>query len=125
MSGHTPGPWKLETVRTSCGLCHKIGPFPWREGQENHACIYDDYPPPGGRPELVANARLIAAAPETAAERDRLNELNAELLETLKDIARQKLTTELDDQGDFEFAYDTIVKIARAALAKAGEAGDG
>ena len=32
-----------------------------------------------------ANARLIAAAPETAAERDRLKEVNAELLEALKD----------------------------------------
>ncbi len=31
------------------------------------------------------NARLITAAPETAAERDRLKEINAELLESLKD----------------------------------------
>lgn len=31
-----------------------------------------------------ANARLIAAAPETAAERDRLKEVNAELLEACK-----------------------------------------
>ena len=32
----------------------------------------------------IANARLIAAAPETAAERDRLREINAELLEALQ-----------------------------------------
>ena len=31
-----------------------------------------------------ANARLIAAAPETAAERDRLKEINADLLEALE-----------------------------------------
>lgn len=63
---HTPGPWTLETVRTSSGLCHKIGPFPWKTGKENHACIYDDYPSHGsdGTPELLANAHLIAAAPE-------------------------------------------------------------
>lgn len=66
---HTPGPWSLETVRTSSGLCHKVGPFPWKAGKENHACIYDDYPAQGskGTPELVANARLIAASPELLA----------------------------------------------------------
>src|SRR5690606_24171312 len=66
---HTPGPWTLETVRTSSGLCHKVGPFPWKQGKENHACIYDDYPALGsdGTPELVANARLIAAAPDMLA----------------------------------------------------------
>jgi hypothetical protein len=36
--------------------------------------------------ENDANARLIAAAPETAAERDRLREVNAELLAALKRI---------------------------------------
>lgn len=32
----------------------------------------------------IANARLIAAAPDTAAERDRLREVNARLVEALK-----------------------------------------
>ena len=63
---HTPtaGPWKLETVKTSCGICHKIGPFPWRDDKENHACIYvdDDLAWKHGA-ELEANAQLIAAAP--------------------------------------------------------------
>ena len=35
-----------------------------------------------------ANARLIGDAPETAAERDRLKTLNAELLEALREISR-------------------------------------
>ena len=64
----TPGPWVMETVRTSCGLCHKVGPFPspksWQSEKPAHACIYDDYPPDGRSPELGANARLIAAAPD-------------------------------------------------------------
>jgi hypothetical protein len=58
----------METVRTSCGLCHRVGPFPspksWQRDKPAHACVYDDYPPAGGSPELVANARLMAASPE-------------------------------------------------------------
>jgi len=62
---HTPGPWSLETVRTSSGICYKIGPFPWREGKSNHACIYVDYPGTDATTaELEANARLITSAPE-------------------------------------------------------------
>ena len=73
-SKHTPGPWAVETVRTSCGVCHKVGPWPheWRSGKTTSACIYDDYPsPPEGTDTMLANARLIAAAPD--------------LLEALKD----------------------------------------
>lgn len=72
MSGDTPwtpGPWGMATVYTSCGVCHKIGPWPhkWRAGDEMSACIYDDYPsPPHGTDTMLANARLIAGAPEMA-----------------------------------------------------------
>lgn len=31
------------------------------------ACIYDDYPPPGGTDTMLANANLIAAAPDLLA----------------------------------------------------------
>jgi hypothetical protein len=67
---HTPGPWGMETLRTSCGVCHKVGPWPhkWRAGETMSACIYDDYPsPPEGTDTMLANARLIAAAPELLA----------------------------------------------------------
>lgn len=65
---HTPGPWTLETVRTQVGICHKIGPFPWKDGRANHACVYVDYPGTGAvEAELLANARLIAAAPNLLA----------------------------------------------------------
>lgn len=73
-SKHTPGPWALESVQTSVGSCHKIGPFP-SAGVRNqvHACVYadqlrlglDDESPIAV--ELLANARLIAAAPELLA----------------------------------------------------------
>ncbi|CUI82783.1 Uncharacterised protein [Achromobacter xylosoxidans] len=65
---HTPGPWTLETVRTVSGFCHKVGPFPARRegGDPRHACLYSDYPSESNPAdqELLANARLIAAAPE-------------------------------------------------------------
>lgn len=66
-SKFTPGPWSLETVKTSSGICHKIGPFPWKEGRQNHACIYVDYPNGAmgtAEAELKANATLIASAPD-------------------------------------------------------------
>ena len=71
MSKHTPRPWTLETVSTVIGTCHKIGPFPsLGVHKENYACVYADYVRPHDYghshvgDELLANARLIAAAPE-------------------------------------------------------------
>ena len=70
MAAGTPGPWPMETVRTSCGVCHKIGPWPhkWRHGADMSACIYDDYPsPPEGTDTMLANARRIARVPDLEA----------------------------------------------------------
>lgn len=67
MGEHTSSPWTLETVRTSVGLCHKIGPFPSRGSRpQTYACVYVDGLGlrPEDSPELLANARLIAAAPD-------------------------------------------------------------
>lgn len=73
MPKFTPGPWSLETVPTQIGSCHIIGPFPSRGVyKETHACIYvyadnvrmHDYGYSATGDELLANARLIAAAPE-------------------------------------------------------------
>lgn len=65
---HTPGPWGFDTVSTSVGICHRIGPFPAKraDGKPKHACVYVDYPTPGGEWEksMEANARLISAAPD-------------------------------------------------------------
>ena len=109
LDGATSGPWLFETVRTSCGVCHKIGPWPhkWRHGADMSACIYDDYPsPPEGTDTMLANARLIAAAPDLA----RL------ALEQAAEIARLRealvwYTEDTSSQGD----------IARAALKGATE----
>jgi hypothetical protein len=66
---HTPAPWTMQTVPTSCGVCFKVGPFPWKNGKLNHACIYADYPCPLSieYKTAVANATLIAAAPDLLA----------------------------------------------------------
>ena len=69
---------------------HTPGPWTYTRNPENTRFVIDSEP---GRALAVtagfecdneANARLIAAAPETAAERDRLKEINAELLEALE-----------------------------------------
>jgi len=59
---HTKEPWRLETVKTQVGICHKIGPFPGNDiHEEGNACIYSDNTS-GGRPkELLANAERIVA----------------------------------------------------------------
>lgn len=98
-TNHTPGPWKVS------GACYIR---PANDGQWLHELIVvtqDDFNPAPSiatvncrayvdsekealkpDPEALANARLIAAAPETAAERDRLKEVNAELLQLCETI---------------------------------------
>lgn len=63
-----------------------------------------------------ANARLIATAPETAAERDRLKEVNAELLKALRSLAF--FSGSFGDEDDRERLND-MMAVARAAIAKA------
>ena len=82
----------------------------------------------------IEHARLIAAAPETAAERDRLKAINAELLAAAqagiaydKAIAEcandpDKMATYHTAQGDdLDALYDDWITKTRAALAKAKE----
>ena len=72
---HTPGPWTLQAGRS----------FKTASGEFYLSYGSDRYGNPNFRNfcELDANARLIAAAPETAAERDRLKADKAELVEWL------------------------------------------
>ena len=98
---HTPGPWTLETVKTSSGLCHKVGPFPYRRDRQAHACVYVDHPN-GSQfdQELEANARLISAAPE--------------LLEALEDAL-----TQLEDYEEAISGEKYNSPLINAAIAKA------
>lgn len=102
-SAHTPGPWQLATVKTSIGVCHKVGPFPGnRVHPVTYACVYED----GMHlwrimdrmdSELLANAHLIAAAPD--------------LLVALKELVSSMEPYETDTFANCERA--------RAAIARA------
>lgn len=105
---HTPGPWEVR--KTASG-----NPFIYA-GQLNVAGVAIARPGIDSATS-AANARLIAAAPETAAERDRLKEINAELLEALL-LCRQWGVTEAETTGGLNWALDVVPKI-EAAIAKA------
>ena len=85
---HTPGPWKSTAEEQQ----HDLGENFYILGGPDYACYIaemlnaDHFPcisedeAENYEMEVKANACLIAAAPETAAERDRLRSLNAELV---------------------------------------------
>ena len=99
---HTPGPWRYEantkTIR-SVPSNYWIATMDSWDGAVNH----------------TANAALIAQAPDLLAERDRLRQVNAELVAALEWIVKS-----LTLAGDPELACQEYqLGIARAALAKA------
>lgn len=90
-SKHTPGPWKVDISVCYVGLEsfieeHGAIPINIPRGLGLGACGMLVMPDIVGEDEAHANAVLIAAAPETAAERDRLREVNAELLSALEGL---------------------------------------
>lgn len=78
MTQHTPGPWYAI-------LQQPHGDFEIRdcERDQQGRLIGQAFWQAG---KTEANARLMAAAPETAAERDRLREINADLLAALEAV---------------------------------------
>ena len=83
---HTPGPWVATGQDiVSSALLETLG-----SGRTVRLRIANAKDAGGALSleTVKANAALIAAAPETAAERDRLAATNAELLEALKGIER-------------------------------------
>lgn len=120
MSKHTPGPWVMDTIRTSVGICHRIGPFPPRRPDDEtvrHACLYADYPSafnPADE-ELEANARLIAAAPDLLTD---LREAAA-TLRRYEELHRAKGTAESTAKAEVnaELASRFEATIAKATAA--------
>jgi len=108
---HTPGPWVVDkgpSTRGGNGFTVRAG----------GAIICTAFPGAStDRIEPVAelNARLIAAAPETAAERDRLREVNAELVAALKNLLS---TPDFDGTQKTSIARRETKRAARAAIAK-------
>jgi hypothetical protein len=106
---HTPGPW----INDAPGCVAKH----WPEGGKATVCIC----PAGAEGE--ANARLIAAAPETAAERDHLRALNADMLAALREIlqrenARAATLRCMEEWAQLDDSHKNI-NTARAAIARA------
>jgi hypothetical protein len=107
VSKHTPGPW-----HHSCGryvYAYHQGEFGYSKSRVVASVPDDELD--GGEEEQQANARLIAAAPETAAERDRLKEVNAELLAALRAM--------LSVVGCGTALDCSVCNSARAAISKA------
>ena len=111
MAEHTPGPWRVFTTKDGTKVIG-IGEL---NGAGVADCGFGVWR--GGSKEALANARLIAAAPETAAERDRLREVNAELLAALKALLEE---LNLIRAKDTKAVYDSVCRFnAAAAISKA------
>jgi hypothetical protein len=81
----TPAPWKFHSRHSPTptgGLVSFV--VTDARGKSIAACASNSSRDPH---EIAANARLIAAAPQTALERDGLSKANDELIATLKQIA--------------------------------------
>jgi len=107
---HTPGPWTVGTTERPNKRFIIYGderriPIAELDADDN---------------EARGNACLIAAAPETAAERDRLREVNAEMLAALREVLRE-IDACVDDGSLSRDAVEhtTAIMFARAAIAKA------
>lgn len=112
MSAHTPGPWEL----APCGDILGNRSTATDNGLVCTMCIdrRDD--------EGAANADLIAAAPDTAAERDRLRAVNADLLAALSCIvlnARLQPDAHMAGTTDCYAIPTDDIEAARAVIAKA------
>ena len=113
---HTPGPWTAEGFTVYAGDGDDFGDVARATAGDSH--VDPDYHLDRPDYERIANARLIAAAPETAAERDRLREVNADLLEAAKD-AEAVLMGIRDNGGELAIAILPALVSVRAAIAKA------
>jgi len=111
MSGHTPGPWSLPhfaepEASCSCGYVLTEGMFGavctvHASGESDDIFAHGDNPKFA---EAVANAKLIAAAPE--------------MLEALN-LARQDLIEWCDQYGGEPPETQAALAVIRAAIAKA------
>lgn len=106
---HTPGPWGCTEYANNPTLIEI------NIGNVIHPHFAID-PDAGVGDEDRANALLIAAAPDTAAERDRLRAINADLLAALEAVARLN-----EGRGSSRNNLCDVAGHARAAIARARE----
>jgi hypothetical protein len=101
---HTPGPWKLNTARMGDKL------LDWHIAADPHGsslpvCLSDKYSEFRNAEQEIANAHLIAAAPE--------------LLEALKDAVSMLDDLKFRSDADQEGAVTEQIREANSAIAKA------
>ena len=112
---HTPGPWVVYHRKPGSPQAPFSSDMP-EIMAKNGPVIADIRWNGHNATHGEANARLIASAPETAAERDRLRNM-------LESIANNRLSTDIppDEKLEHDHAqgWDSLVLAARAAL-KAG-----
>ena len=106
---HTPGPWTVKDDK-------RTGVSVFSTDSEYSVCHMSIAAEVNRGPAVArANARLIAAAPETAADRDRLAAENKVLREALQMI--ESFWADVEDNDPTSYAK--VRNNARAALAKA------
>ena len=116
---HTPGPWTAEGFTVYAGDGDDFGDVARATAGDSH--VDPDYHLDRPDYERIANTRLIAAAPETAAERDRLREVNADLLAALVELLDRTTTMSEADSWRIRELGKPLANIAREAIAKAGQ----
>ena len=110
---HTPGPWVVNLTTDGqpyITQADSVAEKTLGEPDPRFICkVGCESPAYGWTSEDLENARLIAAAPE--------------LLEALESIANNRLSVDVPndeiDKHDYAQGWDELVKIARAAIAKA------
>ena len=111
----TPGPWQVnKKVKTTVETC--------ADGQGiNIIADCSDIDGLRTRTESEANAAIIAQAPDILAERDRLLQVNAELVTALEDASflLAKVGKYPGDLPQFMGSIIRSVQDARAAISKA------
>ena len=116
---HTPGPLMIGDLRLGNIVKYHDG-FRFIPAMDSHKPSRKAHATPDDCIPAWARARLIAAAPETAFERDRLKALNAELVEALEQIASADHPDYPHFRHGTEAAFgEHLMSIARAVLAKA------
>ena len=123
MTEHTPAPWIMVEDEDQHGIpCWHIM-FDHCTVRSLIATVFGHRVPiakgVNKTPGSKENARLIAAAPETAAERDRLREINAKLLEALTNISEGVGAFSMDPVTHAENCIREMRLTASAAITKA------
>ena len=112
---HTPGPWTVGKEKEPFDI---IETYPIRHGKYvNDVIAYV----PLCKPNAKDNASFIAAAPATAAERDKLLQINAELAGVLSRILRAHESGNNGLVMGEAVLCEGFAILAREALAKVGK----